>query len=168
MPETDRLLLDIPCQGDFTKYFEIHSDPQTNLFNPKGPLNLENAGIAFARFLNHWNEHGFGSWIVRLKNTGAIIGFGGLSMRLYGDEWKLNLGYRFDKNYWGQGYATELAKYTILYAFSELKADKIFAIVRPKHSVSVRVLEKCGMKLYGTLNDVPGEAESLVYIIETC
>jgi RimJ/RimL family protein N-acetyltransferase len=47
-----------------------------------------------------------------------------------------------------------------------MNRDKIFAIVRPAHAASIRVLEKCNMKLLETLNDVPNEEESLVYIIE--
>jgi RimJ/RimL family protein N-acetyltransferase len=53
--------------------------------------------------------------------------------------------------------------HAIAYAFNTLKADELFAIVRPAHQVSIRVLEKCGMQLFGTLDDVAGEAESLVY-----
>lgn len=114
----------------------------------------------------NWDEHGFGSWTIKTKDSGTIIGFGGLSYRMYVDELKLNLGYRFDKDFWGQGYATELASYAISYGFSELPIDKIFAIVRPKHTASIKVLEKCKMQLFGQLNDVPDQEDSLVFIIE--
>jgi RimJ/RimL family protein N-acetyltransferase len=85
---------------------------------------------------------------------------------MYGDELKLNLGYRFDAGSWGQGYATELAKFSIDYGLNALQQENIFAIVRPKHMASIKVLEKCNMKLVGKLDDVPGEAHSLIYIIE--
>ena len=166
MKQSDRLIYDIPQQDDFIRFYEIHSDPQTNLFNPNGPLNLENSEQAFEKFLAHWNDHNFGSWAVKLKGSKKTVGFGGLSYRKYGNEQKLNLGYRFDKDFWGQGYATELALHTITYGFSDLKAEQIFAIVRPKHSASIKVLEKCDMKLFGTLDDVPGQENSLVYLIE--
>jgi RimJ/RimL family protein N-acetyltransferase len=78
----------------------------------------------------------------------------------------LNLGYRFDKNYWGKGYATELSRYAIEFGLYELNKKEIFAIVRPTHIVSIKVLEKCNMKLFGELDDVPNEAHSLVYKIE--
>ena len=85
---------------------------------------------------------------------------------MYGSELKLNLGYRFDKKFWGQGFATELADYAINYGFSQLQKDQIFAIVRPQHKASIKVLEKCNMKKIAELNDVPNEASSLIYIIE--
>lgn len=103
---------------------------------------------------------------LKIKASKTIIGFSGLSYRMYGKELKLNVGYRFDKDFWGQGYATELAAYTINYGFSKLQKDQIFAIVRPKHAASIKVLEKCNMKLLGKLDDVPNEENSLVYIIE--
>jgi RimJ/RimL family protein N-acetyltransferase len=166
MQHSNRLILDKPLPDDFNRFYEINSDPQTNLFNPAGPMNLEKAEQDFNRMMTHWNTHHFGTWAIKLKESGKIIGFGGLTYRMYGDELKLNLGYRFDKDAWGQGYATELSLYTISYGFSELGIDRIFALVRPKHAVSIKVLEKSNMKLSGTLNDVPGEDESLVYIIE--
>lgn len=166
MQQSDRLILHRPQPGDFERYYEIHSDPETNLFNPSGPMNLEKAKASFAEMTTHWNEHGFGTWAIKTKDTGTIIGFGGLSYRMYVDELKLNLGYRFDKDHWGHGYATELASYAISYGFSELLIDKIFAIVRPKHAASIKVLEKCNMQLFGQLNDVPDQEDSLVFIIE--
>ena len=166
MRQSDRLILDKTHKDDFKRFYEIHSDPKTNLFNPNGPMNAEKAKETFEEFITHWNKHNFGTWTIKAIDSKTIIGFGGLSYRMYGNELKLNLGYRFDKDSWGHGYATELAKYAIKYGFDELKADRIFAIVRPKHAVSIKVLEKCNMVLIETLNDVPNEENSLVYMIE--
>ena len=166
MKQSDRLLLEIPQEDDFKRFYEIHSDPQTNLFNPNGPLDIEGSQKAFQKLLKHWSDYNFGSWVIKLKDSKKIIGFGGLSYRMYGQEQRLNIGYRFDKDFWGQGYASELAQHTIIYAFLDIKATKIYAIVRPKHGASIKVLEKCNMKLFGTLDDVPGEDKSLVYSIE--
>lgn len=164
---TDRLLLQRPLQADFDRYYQINADPDTNLFNPKGPMELKTAEKNFAALLVYWENFGFGTWSIREKgNPGYTIGFGGLSDRYYGTEIKLNLGYRFDKNYWGKGYATELTKATIAFGLHELGKKEIFAIVRPQHLVSVKVLEKSGMILVDELDDVPGEAQSLIYKIE--
>lgn len=166
MLQTERLILAIPSQPDFERYFAIHSDPETNLFNPNGPMNLDTAKASFSEIISHWEKYEFGNWAIKKKTTGEVIGFGGLSYRKYGSEFKLNLGYRFGKNHWGKGYATELSRYAIKYGFHELFFPIIFAVVRPKHEVSIKVLEKCGLKLSGLLDDVPGEPQSLVYTIE--
>ncbi|MBS0030373.1 GNAT family N-acetyltransferase [Chitinophaga sp. 22321] len=163
--QTDRLILAPPQQPDVERYFEIFSDPDTNLFNPNGPLkSFADALEIFSKNLLHWQEHDFGSWTIKLKNSPAnIIGFGGLSYKKYGNDLKLNLGYRFDKNHWGKGYATELARYAIDFGFNTLSKNEIWALVRPANTVSVKVLEKSGMLLADELDDVPGDVKSLVF-----
>lgn len=129
-------------------------------------MNLAIAEEAFHQLLLHWKEHNFGSWTIKLNNSSTIIGFGGLSYRMYGSELKLNVGYRFDAAFWGQGFATELAHYALHYGFDALEKDEIFAIVRPQHSASIKVLEKCGLQICGALDDVPNAAHSLIYSIK--
>ena len=143
MKLSGRLILDKPAKEDFKRFYEINADPDTNLFNPNGTMNFETAKKSFDEMMEHWKETGFGTWSIKEKeNPDFIIGFGGLSDRLYGAETKLNLGYRFDKNYWGKGYATELAQHAIEFGLKELNKTEIFAIVRPKHDVSIKILEK--------------------------
>ncbi len=66
----------------------------------------------------------------------------------------------------GKGYATEFTKKAIDLGFNEGSKEEIFAVVRPGNIASVKVLEKAGMIKTGTLDDVPGQPESLVYRIE--
>lgn len=129
-------------------------------------MNMETAAKTFSQWMQHWTDHGFGPWTVREKEIPEfIIGFGGLDYRLYGNDMRLNVGYRFDKKYWGKGYATELAKRAIVFGFTDLNVPEIYAIVRPKHLVSIKVLEKCQMIFAGELQDVANEANSLMYLI---
>ncbi len=168
MEFADNLVVARPLQEDFGRFLEIYSDPQTNLFNPKGPMNANIARIVFSHLLDHWKEKGFGVWKITEKNNPSyIIGFGGLSYRLYVDEIKLNLGYRLDKSFWGKGYATALSLRAIHYGLKELKLKEIFALVRPNHVASIKVLEKSGMRLAGELADVENDRNSLVYQIES-
>jgi ribosomal-protein-alanine N-acetyltransferase len=163
---TDRLILQQPAKNDFTRFFEINADPQTNLFNPNGAMSLNTATNVFTEIMQHWNATGYGTWSIREKqHPDFVIGFGGLAARPYGNEMKLNLGYRFDKDVWGKGYATELAQFAIHFGLHTLHKKEIFAIVRPSHLASIRVLEKCNMKLAGELDDVPNEKNSLVFKI---
>ncbi|SOE23688.1 Protein N-acetyltransferase, RimJ/RimL family [Spirosomataceae bacterium TFI 002] len=161
-----RLVYLKPSKEDFDRFYEIHSDPETNLFNPNGAMNEAKAEQSYATLLDHWDKYSFGTWCISEKaNPAYVIGFGGLDHRPYGTELKLNLGYRFDKKFWGKGYATELANHVIDHGFSELGKKEIFAIVRPNHLASIKVLEKCNMKLIDELNDVPNKKNSLIYQI---
>ena len=167
MVATERLILRKPAKEDFERFFEINHDPRTNTHNPSGSMSLEKAESTFARMLDHWEKYNFGGWTIVEKDTPEnIIGFGGLSYRLYGGEEKLNLGYRFAPETWGKGYATEFTKKAIDFGFNEDDKEEIFGIVRPSNIASIKVLEKAGMIPIGTLNDVPGQPESLVYRIQ--
>ena len=167
MKRTQRLFLARPVKEDFGRFYEINADPETNLFNPAGAMTFETAENVFTEMTAHWDLKGFGSWSIReIEKPDLIIGFGGLADRYYGTEPKLNLGYRFDKKYWGKGYATELAQNAIGFGLNEIHKREIFAIVRPNHLASIKVLEKCNMLLIDKLDDVPGKAHSLIYKIE--
>lgn len=57
----------------------------------------------------------------------------------------------------------ELSRAALDFGFAELAVPEIFAIVRPNHAASIKVLEKVGMQRMGSLDDVPGQARSWVY-----
>jgi RimJ/RimL family protein N-acetyltransferase len=161
----ERLILRRPGPDDFVRFAAIHADPATNAFNPAGPTeDVRIAEAAFAAWLQHWSFHGFGVWAVAtVAQPGEVIGFGGVAMRDYGGVPRWNLGYRFAASAWGNGYATELAVVALRMAFHTLGLDQVHALVRPLHAASIRVLEKTGMERDGELDDVPGQAPSLVY-----
>lgn len=164
---TARLVLRPPVPDDQARLFAIYGDPATNTFNPAGPL--RDAGQA-ARLLDHWlgqwRERGFGPWAIATCDAPEeVIGFGGISMHTYLEQERVNVGYRFATSAWGQGYATELTMAALDFGLKELGFPEIYALVRPLHEASIRVLEKAGMRLYGTLDDIPDAPPSRVYII---
>lgn len=164
---TDRLILRPPLERDLNSLFQIYSDPETNVYNPFGPIsNVNKAEELLYRWISHWKQYTFGNWAISaIHNPETIIGFGGLSFKQYGPNEKLNLGYRFAVNAWGKGYATELCFTALNYAFNELKFSEVFAIVRPNNNPSIRVLEKVQMVEHDKLDDIPGQPESIVYVI---
>jgi RimJ/RimL family protein N-acetyltransferase len=162
---TSRLILRRPTAADVGSVFAIYGDPATNSFNPAGPLaDQHQATSVLDRWLQQWDDHGFGQWAIALQDTpGTVIGFGGITLYGYNEIERINLGYRFAVSAWGKGYATELAKAALEYGFVELDQPQVYAIVRPAHQASINVLEKIGMRRIDQLDDVPGQAPSLVY-----
>jgi RimJ/RimL family protein N-acetyltransferase len=163
---TSRLILRPPHADDLASVFSIHSDPATNQYNPSGPMtDISQAASVLSDWLRHWEEKGYGQWAIASRDVPQrIIGFGGLSLRMYLDVERLNLGYRFAVSGWGKGYATELSIASLEYGFGELAVEQVYAVVRPAHQASIRVLEKIGMQRIDSLDDVPGQAQSLVYL----
>lgn len=165
---TQRLVLRPPTEEDLPSLFAIYGDPATHRFNPGGPLtSLEQARTLLTAWLAHWQRKGYGQWAIACRESpDQLIGFGGIDARKYLEVERLNLGYRFGTQAWGQGYATELSRAALEYAFAELQEPHVYAVVRPQHQASIRVLEKVGMQRVDRLDDVPGQAPSLVYRAE--
>ncbi|WP_248730514.1 GNAT family N-acetyltransferase [Pseudomonas sp. MWU13-2517] len=165
MPATpSRLIYRQPQPADLQRLFAIFGDPQTNLFNPAGPLASPDAARRLLdQWLEQWATQGYGWWAIAERAApDHIIGFGGIAPLNYLHERRINLGYRFAVEAWGQGYATEVGRDALALAFDSLGLSEVFGLVRPDHAASIRVLEKLGMQPFGLLDDVPGKAPSLV------
>jgi RimJ/RimL family protein N-acetyltransferase len=162
---TTRLILRRPTSEDLVSLFSIYGDPATNQFNPSGPLtDINQAQSLLEAWMKHWITKGYGQWTIRTREAPEIvIGFGGIDTRKYLDVDRLNLGYRFAVPAWGRGYATELSEAALDFGFVELEIPEIFAVVRPNHLASIRVLEKIGMQRIDTLDDVAGQPPSLIF-----
>ena len=72
------------------------------------------------------------------------IGFCGLLHQEVEGQDSLELGYRFDVDYWGQGLATEATMAVKTYAFQHLPIDTLISIIHPDNYRSKRVATKCG------------------------
>ena len=160
-----RLIYRHPIEDDLKTFFQIFGDPRTQQFNPAGPLRDEaEAYQALSKLISHWHEHGFGQWAISSTDApDVLLGFGGLTLHPYNETVRLNLGYRLAFEAWGKGYATELSITTLQQAAVEHHGEYIYGLVRPSNLASIHVLEKVGMQLYDTLDDVPGKEHSLVY-----
>ena len=102
------------------------------------------------RQIGHFAEHGFGMCAVDLAASGETIGAAGLQHLEGGPE--IEVGYRFLKEYWGRGYATECARASINFGFDELGLDRIVAVALESNVASRRVLEKCGLREIGVVH----------------
>ncbi len=84
------------------------------------------------------------NWGFVLKETGALIGSGGLvfleSKGMY------DLGYNIMKKYWNQGIATEAARKIIDFGKTELKESKFYCCHAKENPASGRVMRKVGFQ----------------------
>lgn len=83
---------------------------------------------------------------VVLQETGQLIGGCGLFLEGYRQA---ELGYCFNRSFWGQGYATEAAKALVRMGFHELGLHRIYATCRPGNIGSAKVMQKLGMRYEG-------------------
>jgi [ribosomal protein S5]-alanine N-acetyltransferase len=146
--ESERLLFRHAVMSDAEALFRIYGDPQTHTFNPAGPHpDIERSRQSLERRIANRKLYGFDDWAIAEKNhPDHIIGFGGIFVSEFNGEMTNNLGYRFEPDAWGKGYATELSMRAIEYGFEDVGLKQIVGVVRENHFASRRVLEKAGMK----------------------
>ncbi len=87
-------------------------------------------------------------WAVCLQDTGKLIGNVYLAKQEFG-TWEL--GYVFNKNYQGNGYAAEAAKALIGDVFENHNARRVVAMCNPLNMASWKLLERLGLRREGHL-----------------
>lgn len=142
--ETDRLLLRNMTQKDYPFLAAMLQDAQT-MYAYEGPFSDAETQAWLEKNLDRYKTDGVGLWAVILKKTGAMIGQAGLTWQSVGDVQVLEVGYLFNRAFWGNGYATEAARACKTYAFSQLHAKEVYSIIRDTNIASMNVAIRNGM-----------------------
>jgi RimJ/RimL family protein N-acetyltransferase len=76
-----------------------------------------------------------------------LIGYCGFFHQQVDGTEEIEIGYRFDPDYWSRGLATEAAQAVRDHAFRDLKLQRVISLIHPDNAPSCRVAEKNGMKI---------------------
>ncbi len=95
--------------------------------------------------LKHWDDHGFGIWMLRDEATAVVIGRAILRHLDVGGVDEVETGYGFMPDYWGRGLATEIARACLRIGFNQLGLASIVAVTTPGNLASQRVMVKAGL-----------------------
>lgn len=98
------------------------------------------------RKVTAWFAGGDSFLAVCLKDTGRFIGFVALNQEQGEGSGQLNLGYCFDADYHGQGYATEACRAVLGHAFDHLQTQSVVTGTAAANHSSCRLLERLGFK----------------------
>lgn len=147
---TDRLILR-ELSVDDTYYFHLlNEDPEVIQYT--GDVSFKNTEVArqFLAGYDHYEKYGLGRWAVIRKEDNAFLGWCGL--KYSPDKNEHDIGFRFFKQHWNKGYATEAAKKCIEVGFNTFKLPFIVGRVMKKNTASIKVLEKIGLTLVSDYN----------------
>ena len=87
-----------------------------------------------------------------IENDGIFVGGIGVTPSQGWKSHSAEIGYWIGEAYWNKGIGTDALFQMTDYAFHKLNLKKLFAPVIEGNSASMRILEKCGYILEGTLN----------------
>ena len=95
-----------------------------------------------------WEQEGYSHWGAELKDDGAFIGWVGLTKVWEPEELlpAVEVGWFIDREYWGNGFATEGGRRSLTFGFEDLGLHRIIARYDPENVASGRVMEKLGMR----------------------
>ena len=130
--ETERLILRRYQKEDIQDLFEYLSDEKVVKYEPHKPLTFEEAKENLG-----WRISTDEMIAVELKSSHKMIGNVYMGKR---DFEALEMGYVFNRNYWGHGYAAESCRALMQLAFSN-GIHRIYAECDPDNKNSWKLLE---------------------------
>lgn len=104
--------------------------------------------------------HGYGTGAVSCLETDRLIGWAGIARPGDGTE---EVIYGLGRDYWGQGYGTELLGGLIQWAREDLCLPELRATVDPANEASIQMLRNAGFELRKT--GYGGDPDSNLYCL---
>ena len=153
--DTPRLRLRRWRPGDRAPFVAMNKEPA--MLRYLAPLTREGLDAMLDRIEAHFARHGWGSWAVEERKSGALIGLCGLSYveaELFFAP-AVEIGWRLSTRWQGQGFAREAAETCLDFAFTALNLDRVVSFTVPANRPSWGLMERLGMTRIGEF-DNPG------------
>jgi len=141
--ETTRTFLRQLSLEDAQSFYKLNLDPEVLQFTGDVAFDSVEEASAFLANYHPYEQFGVGRLAVIHQTNQEFIGWCGLKYSPEKDEY--DIGFRFFKAYWNQGFATETAKKCLEHGFEELNITRIVGRAMAANTASVKVLEKLGM-----------------------
>lgn len=143
--ETKRLILRPWEESDFEAVHSYASVLENVRFMPFGPNSEDETKAFIARSIekNHTDPQTNYVYAISLKKSGVVIGGCEISKS---NEFEASLGWIIHRDYWKQGFGSELAGTLIKFGFEELKLHRIYATCDAENYGSYRVMERNKMR----------------------
>ena len=143
--ETARLRLRLFTPDDLDRLCEITRHPEVMRYIGHGhTLSREETLANLNMIMNGFRRRGYGRWALERRDTGALIGYCGLSSG--NPDVGVELAYMLAREEWGRGFALEAGRASLRYGFEALGLDSIAGLTLHGNHRSRAVLERLGMR----------------------
>jgi RimJ/RimL family protein N-acetyltransferase len=119
-------------------------EPQVVRYYPH-PMSRQDASAWIVWNQRLYRDHGFGLWLLTLRESGEFVGDCGLTPQQVDSATEIEVGYHLRTALQGRGLATEAAAACRDHARDVLGLERLIAIIDPHNRPSQRVAEKLGM-----------------------
>jgi RimJ/RimL family protein N-acetyltransferase len=133
----------------FAGLHAMHADPEVMRYLLGRPETPDETRALIARVRTRWAEWGYSWWALLDRDTGELVGAGGIQHLGRDRVNPHEIGWRLRRASWGSGLATEAASAMAGYAFTVLDAPRLCAVRHPDNLASLRVMDKLGMRCTG-------------------
>jgi len=155
---TDRLRLNPLVDDDLDLAVEMYTDPEVVKYVCDA-MTEDEVRQEMPDSVKRGGNGGIGIWCISDRKTGEKLGDTYLLPMPIDEEdtdfslvvmgqmpyADIEIGYFLKRSAWGRGYATEVCKRMLEFAFQELPLDEVVASVEEENLVSRKVLEKSGL-----------------------
>lgn len=142
--ETERLFFRFYEEKDKAEFTALFTDAEVMKYVGDGVMTAEQAEAFWRKLFVKLYPQRFNIWALFAKEDLRYVGHAGIYPRpAKKEDWEFV--YFLRRGAWGKGYATEIARRLVEFAFEELKLTEVFATVDDEHTVSIKVLKKAGM-----------------------
>ncbi|MBY0358196.1 MAG: GNAT family N-acetyltransferase [Candidatus Obscuribacterales bacterium] len=148
--DTERLLLREFVKADWTQIHVYAKDPDVVRYMEWGPNSKEDTLDFIDASLACQKERPrrIYEFAALLKGTDILIGACGIRIA-ESDPMQAEIGYCFNKDFWGKGFASEAAAKIVEFGFKNLGLHRVTATCDVDNKGSAAVLEKLGMRREG-------------------
>ena len=156
--ETERLIIRPITLDDLQDFYEMDSQPEVHIYLKNQPIKtIDETKVNIDNLLLKYETLGISRLAVIEKESGKMIGWTGFKYIEEKDAINnrfdfLDFGYRYRKETWGKGYATEAAKACIDFYRENMTELKLNAITHVDNAASRNVLEKVGFRVTETFH----------------
>ncbi|EMF71475.1 GNAT family N-acetyltransferase [Leptospira interrogans] len=149
--ETERLILRRWENKDLEPFYQMSSDLVVMEHYP-ALLTKEDSERFVAKMKIHFEEFGYGLWILEIKNTKEWVGYTGFLNVSFTAPFTpaVEIGWRLNSSFWNRGYATEAAFVCLNYGFERFGFSKIVSFTSVLNTRSESVMKKIGLKKIGS------------------
>jgi RimJ/RimL family protein N-acetyltransferase len=157
----------------------VHNDDEVSSWYDNEKPSVTEAEQRAAFIGDSWRCHGVHKWMAYDRVSGEVVGRGGLSRTPVDDDWGqiyaflpaepwmriaheshrpfiahahwLEIGWALRREFWGRGYASEIGRAGLEFAFGVLGVRAVVSCTVRHHARSRAVMERIGMRYAGEI-----------------